>query len=134
MLHRHACKGKPKTELAVISGFRCISQLIVHFYNCGRACLHRSFFIGWQDIHSGSGIVYFGNLVLADTQSFNEDFTLFVCFKGDIIAVCSGNAEAKPSTFPSDDVFTIFRFPRIGSFAKPCPLYFRPDRSFRRCQ
>ena len=83
----------------------------MHFYDCGRACLHRSFFVGWQNIHSGGGIVYFGNLVLADTQSFNEDFALFVCFKGDIIAVCSGNAESKAFHFSVGRCFHDFQVP-----------------------
>ena len=67
----------------------------MHFNDRGRACLYRCLLVGRQDIHSGSGIVYFGNLVLADPQTFKEDFAVFICFKGNIIAVCSGNAESK---------------------------------------
>ena len=67
----------------------------MHFNDRGRACLYRSLLVGRQDIHSGSRIVHFGNLVLADPQSFKENLAVFVCFKGNIIAVCSGNAESE---------------------------------------
>ena len=67
----------------------------MHLHNGCGAELDRCLLISRDNIHRRSSVAYFGNGIVPDAKPINEDLTLVVGFKDNVIAVCSGNSESE---------------------------------------
>ena len=88
-------KAYPQGRIEVIACFRCVTKLVVHLNNRGYSDLDRCLLVGRENIACGSIVADLGNSVLANTQTLNEDFAVFVGLKGLVIVrACYPEREA----------------------------------------
>ncbi len=71
-----ARKDDPQSDIAVVAGFGSILYRVVHFHRNGCTERYRDFLVVRQHVPGGSVVLYLADGVLANTQAFDQDFTL----------------------------------------------------------
>ena len=86
-------QGKPQGGIAVVPGFRRVTEFVVHLHFCHRTFKHGCRLVGGQHIGRRCNVRHLGHHILPDTEIINDDLAVFIRREYADIAVRTGDME-----------------------------------------